>query len=416
MGVTDCRVLLISPRYTSNNINMFTRLCEAVGARYPMSPLGLITVASLLPRSWSVRLIDRNTAELTMADIDEANVIMTGGMITQQHDTLDLIDLVQTRGKPVVVGGPDVTSSPHVYAKADFQVRGEAENIIGTFIEAWNSGARSGVFEGEKFQADVTKSPVPRYDLVRYENYLLATIQFSRGCPFDCEFCDIIELYGRVPRTKTPAQMLAEFDALYQAGHRGYVFFVDDNFIGNKKQVRQFLPQLKDWQQRHRYPFEFGTQATVNLADDPALLTLMREVNFITVFFGMESPDPEILMSMQKKQNAVRNLVDSVARVHAAGIFVHAGFIIGADGEKTSVADTIIDYIQATSITFASAFLLIALPITQLARRLAREGRIASRRGSRSGWRPDGLRAEFRYPASPPRHPHRLRDRSRYGL
>ena len=198
----------------------------------------------MLPCSWSIRLVNRNTEELSDADLDWADVVFTGGMLPQQSDTLDVVDICHAHGKPVVVGGPGVTSCPHLYQAADFRVIGEAEHIIGNFIEAWEAGAREGQFEAEKFQTDVTKSPIPRFDLLKFDDYLHIGVQFTRGCPFTCEFCDIIELYGRVPRAKTNAQMLAELDELYRLGYRGHVDFVDDNLIGNKKAVKAFLPEL----------------------------------------------------------------------------------------------------------------------------------------------------------------------------
>ena len=212
----------------------------------------------------------------------------------------------------MVVGGPDATSSPHVYAAADFRVLGEAEGIIDNFIAAWEAGARSGVFTAPKFQVDVTKTPVPRFDLLKLDHYLYVGVQYSRGCPFTCEFCDIIELYGRVPRTKLTQQVFAELDTLYALGYRGHVDFVDDNFIGNKKALKAFLPELAGWQRAHDQPFEFSTEASVNLADDEALLQMMKAANFFTVFVGIESPDPDSLVAMKKKQNTRRNLVESV--------------------------------------------------------------------------------------------------------
>jgi radical SAM superfamily enzyme YgiQ (UPF0313 family) len=377
MPLTSCRALLINSRCVSGGtIMIYPKLREALGFGYVIPPLGLLTVAALLPRSWDIRLIDRNFQKLTTEDLDQADIVMTGGMITQQNDTLEIIRTAHARGKPVVVGGPDVTSSPQVYSDADFQVRGEAESVMADFLAAWNSGARSGVFEAEKFQVDVTLSPIPRYDLIKFRDYFHSAVQFSRGCPFNCEFCDIIELYGRVPRTKTPGQMLGELDNLYQLGYRGLVSFMDDNFIGNKKEIRKFLPLLKAWQEARGYPFEFSTQATVNLGDDPDLLMLMSEANFTMVFFGIESPDPETLILTKKKVNAVRSLIQSVANVHAAGIFVTIGIVVGFDGEKGGVAEGIIDYVRSTSITAVHPGLLIALLNTQLSRRLAREGRL----------------------------------------
>ena len=216
-----CNVLMIYPRFNANSFWNYQATCDMVGAKYPAPPLGLITVAAMLPGSWDVRLVNRNTEELDEADLDWADMVMTGGMLPQQLDTLSLIALAQRRGKPVVVGGPGATSSPHAYATADFLVLGEAEGVMDQFVAAWRSGARSGRFEAEKFKADVTKTPVPRYDLLRIKDYLHMNVQFSRGCPFTCEFCDIIELYGRVPRTKGVEQVLAELDRLYELGHRG---------------------------------------------------------------------------------------------------------------------------------------------------------------------------------------------------
>jgi len=303
-------------------------------------------------------------------------LVMTGGMLPQYFDTIEIIDLCRARGKPVVVGGPGVTSVPHLYSKANFQVLGEAEGIIDKFIAAWDAGASDGVFEAEKFTIDVTKSPVPRFDLLKVEHYLYVGVQFSRGCPFTCEFCDIIELYGRVPRAKTNAQMLHELETLYGLGYRGHVDFVDDNLIGNKKAVKAFLPELKAWLEQHEYPFEFTTEASLNLADDQDLLRLMNEANFIGVFVGIESPDTSTLIAMRKKQNTRRDIAQSVHRIYAAGLYVTAGFIIGFDSEQGSVADAIVELIEEAAIPVCMVGLLYALPNTQLTRRLATEGRL----------------------------------------
>jgi radical SAM superfamily enzyme YgiQ (UPF0313 family) len=371
-----CNVLLVVPRFSGQSFWNFTAACEVYGARFPAPPLGLITVAALLPPSWQCRLVNRNTEELLDADLDWADLVMTGGMLPQQPDTLQIIELAHARHRPVVVGGPDVTSSPEAYRAADFQVLGEAEGIIGEFIEAWNSGVRRGIFEAEKFKIDITTTPIPRFDLLKRNQYTYFGVQFARGCPFTCEFCDIIELYGRVPRVKTVEQMLAELEMLYDFGYRGHVDFVDDNFIGNKKAVKAFLPHLITWQQERGYPFEFSTEASINLADDDTLLAMMREANFFTVFVGIESPDTDTLVSMQKKQNTRRSLADCVTKIYHAGMFVNAGFIVGFDSEKGAVADAMIECIEATSIPFCMVGLLYALPNTQLTRRLAREGRL----------------------------------------
>jgi len=372
----SCNVLLVCPRFNGQSFWNFIAACEVFGARFPAAPLGLITVAAMLPSAWSCRLVNRNTEELSDADFDWADLVMTGGMLPQRPDTQTVIELARARGKPVVVGGPDATSAPQAYARADFQVLGEAEGVIDAFINAWNSGARSGVFEAEKFQIDVTKTPIPRYDLLKRSDYGYYGVQFARGCPFNCEFCDIIELYGRKPRTKTVEQILRELDVLYDLGYRGQLDFVDDNFIGNKKAVKAFLPHLIAWQKARGYPFEFSTEASLNLADDDALLALMRAANFCLVFIGIESPDTDTLISMQKKQNTRRVMADSVHKIYRAGMTVLAGFIVGFDGEKGSIADAMVECIETTSIPVCMVGLLYALSNTQLTRRLEREGRL----------------------------------------
>ncbi len=371
-----CHVLLIYPRFSAATFWNYSVACDLVGARYPAAPLGLITVAATLPPSWDIRLINRNTEELTDADLAWADIVMTGGMLAQQVDTLALIALCHTHGKPVAVGGPDPTSSPQVYAAADFRVLGEVEGIIGDFIAAWEAGERSGCFTAPKFTIDVTASPIPRFDLLKFEQYLYIGVQYSRGCPFTCEFCDIIELYGRVPRAKTTQQMLAELEALYQLGYRGHVDFVDDNLIGNKKALKLFLPELAAWLQAHDYPFEFSTEASINMADDDELLKLMRDANFFTVFVGIESPDPKTLVHTKKKQNTRRDLSESVHKIYRAGMFVTAGFIVGFDSEEVSMADAMADFIEESAIPVCMVGLLYALPNTQLTRRLEAAGRL----------------------------------------
>jgi radical SAM superfamily enzyme YgiQ (UPF0313 family) len=388
-GAKGYNALLIYPRFEADTFWSFRRTSEVFGAKHPASPLGLITVAALLPKAWSIRLLNRNSEELTDDDFDWADVIFTGGMLPQGGDILDIVDLCRACGKPVVVGGPGVTSSPHLYRTANFQILGEAEGVIGKFIEAWESGAREGVFEAEKFQVDVSKSPIPRFDLLKFDDYLHIGVQFSRGCPFTCEFCDIIELYGRVPRAKTNAQMLAELDELYRLGYRGHVDFVDDNLIGNKKAVKAFLPELAKWLEAHDYPFEFTTEASLNLADDAELMALLNQANFVGVFVGIESPDTATLIAMRKKQNTRRSIAQSVHKIYAAGLFVHAGFIVGFDSEKESMADTMVELIEEAAIPICMVGLLYALPNTQLSRRDWKMRVVCTRMSN-------GLRAHFK--------------------
>lgn len=376
MTERPCRVLLVYPEFVPNSFWNYTDACKLVGAKYPAAPLGLITVAAMLPQHWEFKLVNCNTEVLELSDIDWADMVMTGGMLNQQPGCFRLIELCHEHNKPVVVGGPDVTSSPHLYKSADFQVLGEAEDVIRDFVAAWERGDRSGVLTAEKFKIDVTKTPMPRFDLLKFDQYLYICVQYSRGCPFTCEFCDIIELYGRVPRAKTNAQMLAELDRLYELGYRGHVDFVDDNLIGNKKSLRTFLPLLKEWQKSHDYPFEFSTEASINLSDDDELLRMLKDANFWLIFIGIESPDAETLVQMRKKQNTRRNLAECVHKVYSYGIAVTAGFIVGFDSEKASIGDSMAAFIDDCTVPVAMVGLLYALPGTQLTRRLAAEGRL----------------------------------------
>ena len=373
---TAPRVLMVFPKFYENSMWNFKEAMELQGARAPAPPLGLITLAAMLPKSWDVTLINRNCDTLSDEQILAADLVMTGGMLPQEPDCLIVIDKCRELGVPVCVGGPAPTSTPEVYDKADFLVLGEAEGILDTFVAAWEAGERRGRFTAVKFKADVTKSPIPRFDLLTFSHYLYIGVQFSRGCPFTCEFCDIIELYGRVPRTKGTAQMLAELDSLYARGYRGHIDFVDDNLIGNKKAVKAFLPHLRAWQDAHGHPFEFSTEASVNLSDDAELLGMMRDCGFFAVFVGIESPDADTLVQTQKKQNTRRSLTDSIHRIYEAGIFVVAGFIVGFDSEKGSVAAPMRQLIEDSAIPVAMVGMLYALPNTQLTRRLTREGRL----------------------------------------
>ncbi len=375
MRPDPARVLLIYPRFSPNSFWNYQATCEVVGARYSAAPLGLITVAALLPPDWSVRLVNRNTEELTAADLEWADLVMTGGMLPQQIDTMRVIATALAHHKPVVVGGPDVTSSPHVYDHADFKVIGEAEEVIEDFIAAWRAGAAGGDFVAKDYP-DITRSPIPRFDLLKLDHYMHVGIQISRGCPFNCEFCNVIELNGRTPRIKTASQMKDELEAIYALGYRGHIDFVDDNLIGNRKAVKPLLAELAIWLERHDHPFEFSTEASINIAEDDELLALMKRANFFAIFVGIETPDAATLLSTNKRQNTRRDIVESIQKIYRAGIFVNAGFIIGFDGEKDRVAEAMIACIEAAAIPVCMVGLLYALPNTQLSRRLTAEGRL----------------------------------------
>ncbi len=375
---TGCKALIVNPQFDGDSFWAYKAACELVGARYPAPSLGLLTIAAMLPSHWDVRLHDCNVAESDALEtlLGWADVLFVGGMLTQQRQHLKIIETARARGLPVVVGGPDVSSSPHLYERANFLVIGEAEGCMPAFIEAWEGGAREGRFEAPMGSVDVTQSPTPRFDLLDFSMYAEITVQFSRGCPFLCEFCDIIELYGRKPRTKTTSQVLTELQTLYDLGFRGTIEFSDDNLIGNKKAVKAFLPDLIGWQKAHGYPFEFATEASLNLSEDLELLGMLRDANFFAVFMGIESPDPKVLAMMQKKQNLRRDIAETVRIVQAHGIFVLGGFIVGFDNEGDGTAEVMVDLIEDAAISICMIGLLLALPNTQLTRRLQREGRL----------------------------------------
>ncbi|MDF2235860.1 B12-binding domain-containing radical SAM protein [Albimonas sp. CAU 1670] len=377
MPYDEPNVLLVHPRFAETSFWNYTSACELVGARYPAPPLGLITVAAMLPERWDVRLVDCNVRTLDPADLEWADLVFVGGMISQMQGILEMLETVRAAGKVSVLGGPEVSSRPELYPTADFRIVGEAEGAMAEFIAAWERGERQGLIRAPLHTVDVETSPLPRYDLLDLTAYTHLGVQFSRGCPFLCEFCDIIELFGRKPRTKTPAQVLAELDMLHALGWRGHVDFVDDNLIGNKKAVMAFLPHLIDWQRRHGHPFYFSTEGSLNLADDPKFLALLRDAGFFAVFVGIESPDPDVLIAMQKKQNTRRDIAESVRKINAAGVMVIAGFIIGFDDEGPDVARAQIELIEECSIAVAMVGLLYALPNTQLSRRLVAEKRLA---------------------------------------
>ena len=371
------KALLVHPRFAGTSFWNYRTTCALMGARYSAAPLGLITVAALLPPGWKIRLVDRNVQELDDDDLAWADVVMTGGMLPQRNDVLSLIEAAHARGKPVVVGGPDATCAPDAYARADFRVLGEAEEVMSEFLAAFGAGAREGVFKAARFP-DLARSPVPRFDLLAFDHYLHVGVQFSRGCPFDCEFCNIVDLNGRAPRAKTSAQMLRELDALRQLGYRGHVDFVDDNFIGNRTAVKPFLRELARWHRARGRPFEFSSEASLDLADDSDLLDLMRRANFFALFVGVETPDAEALLASNKRPNVRRDIAASVRAIHRAGIFVNAGFIVGFDTERKSVVQAMVECVEAASIPVCMTGLLYALPGTKLAKRLAAEGRLHS--------------------------------------
>jgi radical SAM superfamily enzyme YgiQ (UPF0313 family) len=371
------RVLFLYPLFPKSFWS-FDKALELIGRKVSLPPLGLITVAAILPQTWEFRLVDRNICYETQADWDWADLVIVSGMIVQKHDLLHLIAEAKRRGKPVAVGGPYVTSVPDAAqeAGADFLVLDEGEITLPLLVEALERGETSGIFRSNGEKPDVTSTPIPRYDLLDLSAYSDMSVQFSRGCPFQCEFCDIIVLYGRKPRTKTPAQLIAELEYLYELGWRRSIFVVDDNFIGNKRNVKLLLRELAPWMAKRGYPFRLSTEASVDLAEDGELLDLMIAANFTAVFLGIETPDTDSLALTQKFQNTRNSLINAVERINRAGLRVMAGFIIGFDGEKPGAGDRIVDFVEATAIPQALVSMLQALPNTALWHRLQKEGRL----------------------------------------
>lgn len=371
------RCLLIQPKFSVSNYWNFVESAEAIGAKAIAPPLGLLTVAAMLPAHWQLKVVDLNVGPLDERDWALADVICTGGMLPQQAGILELVRRAKDEGKYVVVGGPDPTSQPELYAQADARVLGEGEASIPKWLAAWQASQATGIFEpGET--PDITATPLPRYDLISFNDYLHVGLQTSRGCPYNCEFCDVIELFGRKPRVKTPDQFIAELQQLYDLGYRGWIDIADDNFIGNRLRTKPILQAIVAWSKKYRYPFVFSTEASVNLADDDELLELMAEAQFRYVFLGIETPDARVLTQTQKRINTTKPLIERVRRIYAAGISVTAGFIIGFDSEPDDCDQNLIDFIQDSGIMLAMVGLLSALPNTQLTRRLAREQRLIS--------------------------------------
>src|SRR5689334_15683757 len=367
------RVLLVNPEFPDTYWS-FHHALPFEGKRSSFPPLGLLTIAALLPQSWETRLVDLDVQRLKRSDIEWADMVFATAMLVQKESLREVVRLCKAQGKRVVLGGPYVTTTIEELPEADHIFKGEAETTLPQFIEDLANGCAKRTYEAAE-RPPLLLTPQADFQLANLKRYSAMSVQYSRGCPFSCEFCDIIEIYGRVPRTKSNQQMLAEFDALLNLGWRGTVFIVDDNFIGNKKNVRQLLPDLARWQKAHGYPFSLLTESSLNLADDEPLLASMRDAGFRRVFIGIETPVEESLKEAQKSQNR-GNLLDSVKKVQSYGMEVMAGFIVGFDNDPVDIFQRQIDFIRHSAIPLAMVGLLNALPATQLWKRLEREGRL----------------------------------------
>jgi radical SAM superfamily enzyme YgiQ (UPF0313 family) len=367
------RVLLVNPEFPDTYWS-FRHALPFEGKRCVFPPLGLLTVSALLPSSWERKLVDLNVQSLKTSDIEWADMIFATAMLVQKDSLKQVVQRCKALGKKVVLGGPYVTTTIEDLPDADHIFLGEAETTLPQFVEDLARGEAKRSYQATE-RPPLSATPLPHFHLVDMKRYSAMSVQYSRGCPFSCEFCDIIEIYGRIPRTKSNQQILEEFNALRRLGWRGTVFIVDDNFIGNKKNVRQLLPKLAQWQREHNYPFSLITESSVNLADDEALLASMRDSGFRRVFLGIETPVEESLKEAQKSQNR-GSLLNSVKKIQSYGMEVMAGFIVGFDNDPEDIFQRQIDFIRKSAIPLAMVGLLNALPDTQLWKRLEREGRL----------------------------------------
>jgi len=367
------KVLLVSPEFPDTYWS-FRHALPFEGKRCVFPPLGLLTVSSLLPSSVERRLVDLNIEPLKTSHLEWADMVFITGMLAQKVSLHDVVRQAKELGKTIVLGGPYVTSTIEELPYADHIFQGEAETTLPQFFTDLERGEAKRIYKAPE-RPPMSISPIPDFELADIKSYSCMSVQYSRGCPFSCEFCDIIEIYGRVPRTKSNHQILTELDRLKDLGWRGPLFIVDDNFIGNKKNVRQLLPELVEWQKRNGQPFSLLTEASVNLADDDELLGNMRDAGFRRVFLGIETPVEESLKEAQKPQNR-GNLLASVKKIQSYGMEVMAGFIVGFDNDPEDIFERQIEFIRESAIPLAMVGMLNALPDTQLWRRLEREGRL----------------------------------------
>jgi len=368
------KVLLLYPGFP-DTFWSFRHALPFQGKRSAYPPLGLLTVSAMLPPHWERRLVDLNVEKLRDRDLAWADVAFLSAMLIQGPALQQLIDRCRLAGLRTVVGGPVTGADYPACEAADHIVRGEAEGVIGELARDLEAGRARRRYEAAGW-ADMSRVPPPDLHLARLRRYSSMPVQYSRGCPFSCEFCDIIELFGRVPRTKTPEQILAELDRLYDMGWRGSVFVVDDNFVGNKRALKALLPRLAEWMRDHRNPFSLFTQASVNMADDEELLSLMRAARFNRVFVGIETPVKESHRAAGKMQNVNVDLLASVRRIQEHGMEVMGGFILGFDQDPPDIFEKQIAFIKEAAIPVSMVGLLNAIPNTRLFRRLSEEGRI----------------------------------------
>ncbi|MDP3995737.1 MAG: DUF4070 domain-containing protein [bacterium] len=368
------KILLVYPEYP-DTFWSFKHALSFVSKKAAFPPLGLLTIAAMLPEKWDKKLVDMNVSALGDKDIQWADYVFISAMITQKAGAKKVIDRCNKRGTRVVAGGPIFTTGHEEFSGVDHFVLGEAETILPQFLRDIQDGCAKRVYASNE-RPDITHTPIPMWELINIGDYVALPIQYSRGCPYDCEFCDIIIMNGRVPRAKTASQFLRELNAIYETGFRGSIFLVDDNFIGNKTKVKKMLPQIAQWQKSRQDPFRLLTEASLNLADDEELMKLMIEAGFDKVFVGLETPNEESLEECNKLQNEGRDMVVAVKKIQNHGMQVLGGYIVGFDNDPPSIFDAQIAFIQKTGVVVAMVGLLDALPKTRLYERLKAEGRL----------------------------------------
>lgn len=369
------KILLVNPEYP-DTFWSFKHALKFVSKKAAYPPLGLLTVAAMLPSNFETKLVDMNAGKLKEKDIRWADLVFIGGMVVQKESAKKVIDLCRKLGVRTVGGGPLFTANPAEFPGVDHLVLNEAEITLPPFLADLENSCAKRIYTSEQF-ADISNTPLPKWDLLNMKKYSAMAIQYSRGCPFDCEFCDIVVLNGHMPRTKSREQILRELDALHSAGWASSVFIVDDNFIGNKRKLKsEILPAIWVWSKQNNFPFSFNTQASINLADDDELIDLMVTANFTQAFIGIETTSDDSLSECGKSQNRSRDMVASVKKLQNMGIEVQAGFIVGFDNDTQSVFQEMINFIQKSGIVTAMVGLLHAPAGTRLYNRLKKEDRL----------------------------------------
>ncbi len=354
----------------------FQNVMGVIGKKAVMPPLGLITVAALCPPAWSLKLIDLAVEELSDRDIRWADLVMVSAMHVQRHSVNEVLQRARELGKRTIIGGPFASSQPYLFFElADHVVVGEPDQVFGQIARELEDGSAKSLYEIIE-KPDVTQSPIPRFDLLKIEKYASMPVQFSRGCPFQCDFCDIITIYGRRPRTKDPEQIVTELETLFSMGWRKEIFIVDDNFIGNRKRALALVTRIESWQEGREYPFTFYTEASLDLAQYPELIEAMVKANFFYVFIGIESPSADSLTASKKFQNLRQNLLHAVRFIHSKGLWITGGFIIGFDSDKEDIFEKQVEFITTAAIPWAMIGFLQAPPTTPLLERMLLEGRL----------------------------------------